>query len=79
MAELSLPCEPRLHEPYTIQLGGPIDGCNTVRAYRDTTESVCLQLRMSRRYVTVSLPFDVARQLADHIIKECDEGKGAAA
>lgn len=41
---------------------------NSVRAYRESPEGVCVQIRLSGRYATVSLSFDEAREFARRIL-----------
>jgi hypothetical protein len=47
---------------------------NGVRAYRDSPETVQLQIRVASerigRYASVRLTFDEARQLASHLMSE---------
>ena len=38
--------------------------CNTVRAYRESPEGVVLQIRLIKEYVSCTLNFDEARQIA---------------
>lgn len=59
---------PRLH---IIGSKDPTDqAAHWVRAYRSSPEDVHLQLRWKGRYAGVSLTFDEARQLGEHLIGE---------
>ena len=38
--------------------------CVGVRAYKDTSETVCVQIRLGKQYATVSLMADEAKRFA---------------
>lgn len=41
---------------------------NAVRVYRESPESICVQIRMETRLATVSLSFDEAREFVRRIL-----------
>lgn len=53
--------------PPRMRMVKHMEGQNSVRAYRDSPEGVHLQLRLTGRYVGVSLSFDEARELVTRL------------
>lgn len=49
----------------TVRKADTLSSPNSVRVYRYSPEGVMLQLRRTTDYVSVSLSFDEAKQLAD--------------
>jgi hypothetical protein len=69
MADLMIPIhsKPRLR---VATKGEEMNHKNTVRSYRESPETVCLQIRLDGRYVSASMTFAQAIELGQHLIGE---------
>ena len=50
-----------------------MNGPNMLRAYRQSPEDVCLQLRLNKSFVSVSLLLAEARELGEYLIAAAQE------
>jgi hypothetical protein len=61
-------CLMTTNKPRIRIVGKELTGANSVRAYRESPETVCLQIRLETRFANVSLTFEEAEALAKVLI-----------
>lgn len=58
---------PLAHAPRLTIVKGDFHDPNSIRVYRESPETVGFQIRMKGRYVHVSLPFELAKEIGWHL------------